>query len=817
MTLWDLQPLGTGPIGLAVFPANPVRLAPTAPARYNSHGMAIRPRGFDVQKAAVPWDGVSIGAGPIALAANPETRTDGLHVVAGSLTHLDIVCFKPERLGEFVQRHLEALFVSRDVATLHWCLHDHLRKWNGESALNALWALVQKARWVDVRHLDRQVRHAGGDEVVRPRDLQELTGRGSQSFQQKRLQTPGRGAKEGAFGNTVDPERAEIRSVLEVFTRLRADAERLEVEARPIPPPPYVVREPKETELEGARHATRVRAITEHRQQTAGAASWPVGADHNPDAWLSLEQGNRSASRSAVSLGVIGHGVEVFAAVALAQDRHPGFTVDRVRLPEFLLRVEHEYRAASAVLARDRPRAGDAKAREGRLVTASECFAWSEDRVRLNDRGFPVTEDKNLGKWLRQRDKDLCDAQHQRATIPRKADGEPSLNPEEWGIWAACDRYLWAWRQVYRMAELGRIADADASVRPRFETLPTLRSREPNLVAYRYLGVPLFRPREGHVFVAGRLDSLRACCLATVCLDRGYVAKGSGRLYHYVLREKNPLAVAAAELYVQNAILEAGTRAVVPEAEKEFLDWEEAGAHEYYYWLGLANTLLETAPLGLPNEFLTRLLQLEYGLEDLTESEVLRLQRVLADGVAYEVRGFQEDATFDLVTARLGLTVNDGLRRFIDIEHPEASGAALRNALSRRRGRMPVNKILKQGSLAEQGQALTSTSPPCRRGLFKCRGASLAGRVTLMAASVAVRREEVLLSADDVMLSVAHALVAAGYRLLGIAGSEFVLEVPAIYAIEEELRRIGSLVQEASRLVLRHLTAPVRIDFDQSW
>jgi hypothetical protein len=50
------------------------------------------------------------------------------------------------------------------------------------------------------------------------------------------------------------------------------------------------------------------------------------------------------------------------------------------------------------------------------------------------------------------------------------------------------------------MAEVARIADPEQVVHPRYETVPHLRSREPNLAVYRSLGVPVFRPRDGHVF-----------------------------------------------------------------------------------------------------------------------------------------------------------------------------------------------------------------------------------------------------------------------------------------------------------------------------
>src|SRR5262249_31702440 len=136
-----------------------------------------------------------------------------------------------------------------------------------------------------------------------------------------------------------------------------------------------------------------------------------------------------------------------------------------------------------------------------------------EGREVADRKCYPITREGQLAGWLRKVFDGLCDVQSRPPEILRNADGRPSLDPEHWGSWAACNDALWAWRQVFGMAEVARIARPDFVVRPRYEKAPLLRSMEPNLAVYRSLRVPVFRPREGYVLVTRELLDLRARCL----------------------------------------------------------------------------------------------------------------------------------------------------------------------------------------------------------------------------------------------------------------------------------------------------------------
>jgi hypothetical protein len=85
--------------------------------------------------------------------------------------------------------------------------------------------------------------------------------------------------------------------------------------------------------------------------------------------------------------------------------------------------------------------------------SARASFIWDGGVVKLTLKGFPDHDSRKLADWLRQAVTGLCDAQNQTAAIPRR-NGRLSLNPEHWGVWPACDRSLWAWRQLVRMASM---------------------------------------------------------------------------------------------------------------------------------------------------------------------------------------------------------------------------------------------------------------------------------------------------------------------------------------------------------------------------
>jgi hypothetical protein len=728
------------------------------------------------------WDGQPLGSGPIALVANLAAATDtpdALLALAASELTTAAVRIPMQRVKKFLECHSDRLFVSDEIAPLHSQLLAKFRgrPW-GSRVTEVLCALTREGRWIDLCRLDRQVRIARDSSDFRLRSWAEIKADALTIDTEVHQNLADRDQN----SDVVD----HLGSMLAAFARLQAESAQAMADAGPPPRPvwEFAPLSPEEAERRDAQCKAVLEDLFERRRLANPGQTQAVAAERQ------VETPSDALSRIPMSSppGLLGHHVEAWAAVSLGSTVAEGFVVDPARLPDLLRQAEQEYQHASAILA-DMPE------------DVRDCFKW-EDGVIARRNGYPESRGAQLGWWLRRAFERLCDIQTQRADVPRDKNGRPTLNPEHWGFWAGCDKALWAWRQVYRMAEVARIAGPNPLVRPRYETAPLLRSMEPNLAVYRALGVPVFRPREGHIFVAGVLLDLRTRCLAAVCVLRQYTSEGHARLYHYVLREKNPLAVAAREL---------SARALTPQERAE------TDPDRRLHWLPLTNALLETAPLGLPGPFLTRLLQNDYGLEELTEHEVLRLQAILADDVAYELQTFLEDGTVDAVAARQGIRANDVDKTFVNPRYPHTSGAALRNRLQRRHGRTSLTQPASPGEHPNVPSQNPSARPPARAELFRYRAVSLGGRVTSRSASAAVRRQEVLMAAEEVMVAVAHDLSAAGYRFLGVAESEFVLEVPVKNATQPALTKIAELAHKASRRILGNLAAPVMYEPVEMW
>jgi hypothetical protein len=244
-----------------------------------------------------------------------------------------------------------------------------------------------------------------------------------------------------------------------------------------------------------------------------------------------------------------GVGTEVRSAIAFAKlhrsSHASGLEIDRAQLPFLLARAGPEYEKACARLHHD--------------AEARGCFVWeNESRVRLAPNGQPEFDRAKLVVWLRMKSKLLCDAFKQTAPIPKNARGEPTTDPEHWGIWPACDRSLWAWRQMVRMAEVARVAEAGQFARPQYETLPWLRSQEPNLAVYRRLGAPIFRPRNEHIFLSGRVIDAKIRSLAAIISKHEYVdwRRRGGFQLEFKNHPDMRRAIARA-LYARNAVADA--------------------------------------------------------------------------------------------------------------------------------------------------------------------------------------------------------------------------------------------------------------------
>ncbi len=175
-----------------------------------------------------------------------------------------------------------------------------------------------------------------------------------------------------------------------------------------------------------------------------------------------------------------------------------------------------------------------------------EYFEWYGDMVARNANGFPLTNNKNWSRCCEQHSSSCATRKAVRLTYSLDAQGRPPVNPEHWEFWPACDDALWAWRQVFRMAEVARIAGRQTVIRPRYETAPVFAQWSRIWPVYRAMSIPVFRPHPGNKFVIGQFNDLRLRCLAAVCKQRRYSYQN--RLCNYVLG-KQSYVIAAGELY----------------------------------------------------------------------------------------------------------------------------------------------------------------------------------------------------------------------------------------------------------------------------
>jgi hypothetical protein len=328
------------------------------------------------------------------------------------------------------------------------------------------------------------------------------------------------------------------------------------------------------------------------------------------------------------------------------------------------------------------------------------------------------------------------------------------------------------------------------------------------------MGIPVFRPRPRHVFLAGRVEDLRLRCFNAVCLLREYVTHQGSRLFNTILRKGDAYAsITRQMMYHANGEDKRGVAHVWRDHERvqsltgaDEDDWVErfcmSNPETFADRCYTMKALFETLPLGLPWSLMTAVLRNDYGLKDLTEPQVKELIG-LAGKVVYDLGPFLEDRTVYLAGARTGLSMQQVINEHLNTEHLDTAGAALLGTL--RHGERPA-RLLRSGSAA--GPA--SGTP--RRALAEYRGLSSGGRPAIRANQSAVRGNEVLMSADDVMVETAYAIVRGGLTLLGVAGEEFILEVPE-GRDKESVQKLREAVNGVNRRPLQEV--PIRVSHEK--
>jgi hypothetical protein len=166
---------------------------------------------------------------------------------------------------------------------------------------------------------------------------------------------------------------------------------------------------------------------------------------------------------------------------------------------------------------------------------------------------------------------------------------------------------------------------------------------------------------------------------------------------------------------------------------------------------------------------------------------------LLTSKIVYELEACLENRLSDVVCARLGRSAQDEMHARRSSSHPGTFAARVRNRVSGSAGIWGL----------ELGDAGPGEGSPADGGpdLYMMRGRTLGGRFTARGGQPTVIQQEVVLSADEVMLEVAHSLVAAGHRLIAIAGEEFLVQVSGSDAERAREAVRGAAEAGAARLL----------------
>lgn len=739
-----------------------------------------------------------IGTGPVVVLRQEQVdpKVSPVSIVTGTGDGR-VVALGVSRLPAFLVAHRDALFVSPDDQPIRLALAEHADPARPEAEI--LWAALGAGRWIDLGLLDLLLRAASGDSVFVCRSEGELP----EQNQANRGHSGEVRAQNTEISYRNVPDRDRIVRLLGVAHGLAARAECFAAEVARPDEPEYRLRSPTPDGALALRHsspfilavlANRVNkdlplppqaAKYLHRRSPSTECVRPDAAASEPTSAAGHSDG---AGDPKLGEGVFcGAGTALRGTIALdaivSVRACGGGQVGLAGLASLREVAEERYRAASRELRS--------------CAEAFNAFRWEDGGV-VRDQGRIKTT-KAMRGWLPRAAERLVDRWGVSVQVPQATDGYPTRNPEHWGCWASCDRALWAWRELSRMAEVIDFATSAEPPAPRYELVPRLRSFGPNLEVYRRLGLQVLRPRRGHVFLAGRVRDLRLRCFAAVGLRRGYFHRERCRLAGHLLSQQDPVDEIAAGLYVAEAVREArnscrpeqtgsrGSATTTDEgdganeddtrrvAEERYITLRETHSPEAASWRRLVEGLLNAAILGIPDAAVGTFLDREYQAPDTGSLDAVRMLNLLASDVVYELEACLEDRSTDIAWARLGRSAQDELHARLASSDPKTFKARVRNTLS---GSAGVGG-LHLGTDAHPDPAGSAASPPVSEGgcdLFMIRGQTLGGRFTMTGSRPTVIQQEVLLSADEVMLEVAHSLTAAGHRLLAITGEEFVVE-----------------------------------------
>jgi hypothetical protein len=390
---------------------------------------------------------------------------------------------------------------------------------------------------------------------------------------------------------------------------------------------------------------------------------------------------------------------------------------------------------------------------------------------------------------------------------PRKNRSRPSIDPAGWDELAPLDPFLDAWFECSAAAELQHdIRQPNRPiVHPVYEVVPQIRSRHPNLATIReVVPSPVFESANRMQLVVAQLCDLDLRALAEVCL-RQFGHSELARLYKDGL---DPYGYTAEAFQVMAAGLPG--------------EPSDSDGNVQQRWMQAAKAILFGVPRACGDSTIRRLAATQYGVE-LSVVLVEQLYDLVTEQLFPEFKDFLADDTAATLAANLGRDAEGFVDRY-EKEFGEFHSPTLRYQL-RRFG--PTSNLRSQHVIRRLQQM---NRDPRREALWRNEFSAdlyemLLGRAIVTATGriwgqlpfCSARRTVFLGLADDVMKAALYAVVAAGYRLIGVRRGEFVVEVTANQDTDEVADDLQRRAETGASRVLTNVPIRCRAAAQERW
>lgn len=669
------------------------------------------------------WDGRRSLGNIVAMFVDGGSTTDRSLVVGAATTKKKVVV-DVQKLGEFFEIHAHARIACFDAGHFHWTLYDELKKRQDECGLAGLWFVSAECRLIDVVLLEERLHVLGRGVFPLPKPLGILLA----------------DAHSILYGHYWDVFKDAV--------------------------PPLI-----QTLESNSSHEQRAQAAAELAKYLETVCKCSLA-----DADERRRQLKISRSK-AKEYGPLGLGIDVQGAIALAAASRAGIETPPAQARDLLAAVETEYQRCSQILWED--------------CRARDCFVWGEQqRLVVREDGYPQYHKDEHERWLRHHVRGYRDALGVRVLPALLSKGSLSTLPQHWGKWLQHREELEAWGKLVSAAEvsrwLGRPLEKNEPVlaRPRYQVIPEISAREPNLDYIASLKRKPFRPRPDHNFLIATLKHLELRCLAWI-FQRRAPKKNRTQLAKILSDGQDPIAAVVA--YHLAASSPPGVVAAQP-----------SGVTDAYQKAEVVTTVMLHS---FPDSWVARSLAVS-GLA--IDNDDIRQMRSALAALFPELKMLFDQQTIASLARRTKHPI-DKITDALFVEQTETSlPKSLTRALDRRvDGQSDWSRLLQRHRRSDPvlPVGLPDENEARELGYNIDWPVTDFGRVGRPVYATQQPGQICREMRDEIIKSAAYEVVAAGHTLVAVAGVELVIEARSLQA--EALR--DALSQIAQTAVERRL------------